>query len=167
MSVYVNCLIRKCDGLPLALEALGRLLRNRNNEEEWKRLLVNEIWMFEDEGGILSALRLSYHDISACLKQLFAYCCLIPKDYMFEKKDLILLWMAEGFLHNLAKIKTMECLGEEYFQELLSRSFFQHVPDDESLFVMHDLMNDLATFVAGEFFSRLDIDTQKNFRKEA
>ncbi|PWA76126.1 NBS-LRR resistance-like protein [Artemisia annua] len=160
-------IVQKCDGLPLALEALGRLLRNRTDEEEWKRLLDNEIWMLEDEGGILPALRLSYHDLSACLKQLFAYCCLIPKDYVFEKKDLILWWMAEGFLQNSATNKTMECLGEEYFQELLSRSFFQHVPDDESLFVMHDLMNDLATFVAGEFFSRLDIVVEKNVRKEA
>ncbi|PWA97416.1 NB-ARC domains-containing protein [Artemisia annua] len=160
-------IVQKCDGLPLALEALGRLLRNRTDEEEWKRLLDNEIWMLEDEGGILPALRLSYQDLSACLKQLFAYCCLIPKDYVFEKKDLILWWMGEGFLHNSDTNKTMECLGEEHFQELLSRSFFQHVPDDESLFVMHDLMNDLATFVAGEFFSRLDIDTEKKVRKEA
>nr|GEW80102.1 NB-ARC domains-containing protein [Tanacetum cinerariifolium] len=133
-------LVRKCDGLPLALEALGRLLRNRNDEEEWKRLLDNEIWMLEDEGDILPALRLSYHrlsyhDLSACLKQLFAYCCLIPKDYMFEK-DLIV----DGG---------------------------RHVPDDKSLFVMHDLMNDFAAFVAGDFFSRLEIDTQKNDRKEA
>ncbi|PWA46567.1 NB-ARC domains-containing protein [Artemisia annua] len=160
-------IVQKCDGLPLALEALGRLLRNRTDEEEWTRLLDNEIWMLQDEGGILPALRLSYHDLSACLKQLFAYCCLIPKDYVFEKKDLILWWMAEGFLQNSATNKTMECLGEEYFQELVSRSFFQHVPDDKSLFVMHDLMNDLATFVAGEFFSRLDIDVEKNVRKEA
>nr|GEX55639.1 NB-ARC domains-containing protein [Tanacetum cinerariifolium] len=116
--------------------------------------LGRTIWMLKDEGGILPALRLSYHDLSACLKQLFAYCCLIPKDYVFEKKDLILLWMADGFLHNSATNKTIECLGEEYFQELLSRPFFQHAPDDESLFVMHDLMNDLAMFVAGEFFSR-------------
>ncbi|GJY50679.1 NB-ARC domains-containing protein [Tanacetum coccineum] len=160
-------IVQKCDGLPLALKALGSLLRTKTNEEEWKRLLDDEIWMLKDEGGILPALRLSYHDLSACLKQLFAYCCLIPKDYVFEKKDLILLWMVEGFLHNSATNKTIECLGEEYFQELLSWSFFQHVPDDESLFVMHDLMNDLATFAAGEFFSRLDIDTQKNVRKEA
>ncbi|PWA57228.1 NB-ARC domains-containing protein [Artemisia annua] len=158
-------IVQKCDGLPLALEALGRLLRNRTDEEEWKRLLANEIWMLEDDGGILPALRLSYHDLSACLKQLFAYCCLIPKDYVFEKKELILWWMAEGFLHDSATNKTMECLGEEYFQELLSRSFFQHVPDEESLFVMHDLMNDLATFVAGEFFSRLDLDVKKDLRK--
>ncbi|GJZ37817.1 NB-ARC domains-containing protein [Tanacetum coccineum] len=87
-------------------------------------------------------------------------------DYVFEKDDLILLWMAEGFLHISATNKSMERLGEECFQELLSRSFFQHVPDDESSFVMHDLMNDLATFVAGEFYSRLDIDVEKNVRKE-
>ncbi|PWA51314.1 NB-ARC domains-containing protein [Artemisia annua] len=160
-------IVQKCDGLPLALEALGRLLRNRTDEEEWKRLLDNEIWMLEDEGGILPALRLSYQDLSACLKQLFAYCCLIPKDYVFEKKDLILWWMAEGFLHNSDTNETMECLGEKYFEELLSRSFFQRVSDGRKVFVMHDLMNDLATFVAGEFFSRLDIDMEKNVRKEA
>ncbi|GJY15883.1 NB-ARC domains-containing protein [Tanacetum coccineum] len=59
----------------------------------------------------------------------------------------------------------MERLGEEYFQEVLSRSFLQHAPDDESLFVMHDLMNDLATFVAGDFFSRLELDVKKDVRK--
>ncbi|GKA29832.1 NB-ARC domains-containing protein [Tanacetum coccineum] len=123
--------------------------------------------MLEDGGDILLALRLSYYDLSVRLKQLLAYCCLIPKDYVFQKDDLILLCMAEGFLHNSGTNKSMERLGEEYFQELLSRSFFQHVPDDESSFVMHDLMNDLATFVAGEFYSRLDIDVEKNVRKEA
>ncbi|PWA94655.1 NB-ARC domains-containing protein [Artemisia annua] len=160
-------IVKKCDGLPLALEALGSSLRGKTDEEEWKRLLDDEIWMLKDGGGILPALRLSYRDLSACCKQLFAYCCLIPKDCVFKKKDLILWWMAEGFLQNSATNKTMECLGEEYFQELVSRSFFQHVPDDESLFFMHDLMNDLATFVAGEFFSWLDIDMEKHVRKEA
>ncbi|GJV54923.1 NB-ARC domains-containing protein [Tanacetum coccineum] len=167
LRLHGEGIVKKCDGLPLALKALGSLLRTKTDEEDWKQLLNNEIWMLEDEGGILPALRLSYRDLSARLKQLFAYCCLIPKDYVFEKDDLILLWMAEGFLHISATNKSMERLGEECFQELLSRSFFQHVPDDESSFVMHDLMNDLATFVAGEFYSRLDIDMEKNVRKEA
>ncbi|GKB82626.1 NB-ARC domains-containing protein, partial [Tanacetum coccineum] len=160
-------IVKKCDGLPLALKALGSLLRTKTDEEDWKQLLNNEIWTLENGGGILPALTLSYYDLSARLKQLFAYCCLIPKDFVFEKDDLILLWMAEGFLHISATNKSMERLGEECFQELLSRSFFQHVPDDGSSFVMHDLMNDLATFVAGEFYSRLDIDVEKNVKKEA
>ncbi|PWA75141.1 NB-ARC domains-containing protein [Artemisia annua] len=158
-------IVRNCGGLPLALKALGSLLRTKTDEEDWKQLLNNQIWMLKDGGGILPALRLSYHDLSARLKQLFAYCCLIPKDYVFEKDDLILWWMAEGFLHNSATNTSLERLGEEYFQELLSRSFFQRVPHEESLFAMHDLMNDLATFVAGEFFVRLDLDVKKDVGK--
>ncbi|PWA48969.1 NB-ARC domains-containing protein [Artemisia annua] len=166
LRLYGEGIVKKCDGLPLALKALGSLLRTKIDEEDWKQLLDNEIWMLENGGGIVPALRLSYHDLSARLKQLFAYCCLIPKDYVFKKDDLILLWMAEGFLHNSTTEKLMERLGEECFQELLSRSFFQHVPHEESLFVMHDLMNDLATSVAGEFFVRLDLDVKKDVRKK-
>ncbi|PWA88374.1 NB-ARC domains-containing protein [Artemisia annua] len=165
---HAEGIVQKCDGLPLAIKALGSLLREKVDEEEWKDVLNNDIWKLEDDGGIVPALRLSYQDLSACSKQLFAYCSLLPKDYIFKKEDLILLWMAEGFLHQSGTNMSMERLGDKYFQELLSRSFFQHVPDDDkSLFVMHDLMNDLATFVAGEFFIRLDMGMEKDVREEA
>ncbi|PWA52404.1 NB-ARC domains-containing protein [Artemisia annua] len=120
LRLHGEGIVKKCKGLPLASKALGSSLRGKTDEEDWKQLLYNEIWMLEDGGDIVPALRLSYHDLSAPLKHLFAYCCLIPKDYVFDKKDLVLLWMAEGFLHNSDPNKTMECLGEEYFQELLS-----------------------------------------------
>ncbi|KAJ0751376.1 putative leucine-rich repeat domain superfamily [Helianthus annuus] len=54
---------------------------------------------------------------------------------MFDKDDLILLWMAEGFLNQSSSNKLMERLGLEYFEELLSRSFFQHAPNEKSVFV--------------------------------
>ncbi|PWA52635.1 NBS-LRR resistance-like protein [Artemisia annua] len=157
-------IVRKCDGLPLALIALGRLLRRKNEDEiKWKEIEESEIWSLEEEGKIIPALRLSYRELPAYLKQLFAYCSLFPKDYAFEKEDLVLLWMAEGFLHQVRLIKsTTERFGLECFDELLSRSFFQHSPNDESLFVMHDLMNDLATSVAGDFFFRLEKEMGKN-----
>nr|XP_043627400.1 putative disease resistance RPP13-like protein 1 [Erigeron canadensis] len=150
-------IVKKCGGLPLALKAMGRLLRTKTNEEEWNDVLNSEIWDLESVDEIVPALRLSYHDLPAYLKQLFAYCSLFPKDFVFDKEKLVLLWMAEGYLkHSPAGSKSPERLGNEYFQLLLSRSFFQQDPNDESLFVMHDLMNDLATFVAGEFFIRFD-----------
>ncbi|PON31307.1 LRR domain containing protein, partial [Trema orientale] len=65
--------------------------------------------------------------------------------------------MTEDLLYSTTK-KTMEEHGEEYFQDLISRSFFQ--PSGRE-FVMHDLLHDLAIFVFGEFFLELD-DT--NFR---
>ncbi|KAJ0716455.1 putative virus X resistance protein-like, coiled-coil [Helianthus annuus] len=161
-------IVKKCARLPLALKAIGRLLRTRTDKEDWDDVLNSEIWDMETgndiENGndkenrhkILPALKLSYHDLPADLKQLFAYCSLFPKDFLFDKEDLVLLWMAEGFLNPSNATKSPERLGREYFEILLSRSFFQHAPNNESLFIMHDLMNDLAIFVAGEFFLRFD-----------
>ncbi|KAJ0673201.1 putative virus X resistance protein-like, coiled-coil [Helianthus annuus] len=149
-------IVKKCAGLPLALKAIGRLLETRTNVEDWEDVLNSEIWNLENSDKIVPALRLSYHDLSADLKQLFAYCSLFPKDYLFDKEELVLLWMAEGFLSPSNATKSPERLGHEYFEILLSRSFFQHAPNDESLFIMHDLMNDLAMLVAEDFFLRFD-----------
>ncbi|KAJ0673191.1 putative P-loop containing nucleoside triphosphate hydrolase, leucine-rich repeat domain superfamily [Helianthus annuus] len=149
-------IVKKCAGLPLALKAIGRLLGTRTNVEDWEDVLNSEIWNLENSDKIVPALRLSYHDLSADLKQLFAYCSLFPKDYLFDKEELVLLWMAEGFLSLSNATKSPERLGHDYFEILLSRSFFQHAPNDESLFIMHDLMNDLAMLVAGELFLRFD-----------
>ncbi|KAJ0478797.1 putative P-loop containing nucleoside triphosphate hydrolase, leucine-rich repeat domain superfamily [Helianthus annuus] len=158
LKPHGEAIVKKCAGLPLALKAIGRLLgtRTRTNVEDWEDVLNSEIWNLENSDKIVPALKLSYHDLSADLKQLFAYCSLFPKDYLFDKEELVLLWMAEGFLSPSNATKSPEHLGHEYFEILLSRSFFQHAPNDESLFIMHDLMNDLATFVAGEFFLRFD-----------
>ncbi|PWA37108.1 NB-ARC domains-containing protein [Artemisia annua] len=164
---HAEGIVQKCAGLPLAIKALGSLLRTKADEEEWKDVLNNDLWKLKDGGVIVPALRLSYQDLSARLKQLFAYCSLLPKDYVFKKEDLILKWMAEGFLHQSDTNTSMERLGDKCFQELLSKSFFQHVPgDDKSLFMMHDLMNDLATLVAGEFIIRLDIGMEKDDGEE-
>ncbi|KAJ0483336.1 putative P-loop containing nucleoside triphosphate hydrolase, leucine-rich repeat domain superfamily [Helianthus annuus] len=158
-------IVKKCDGLPLALIALGTSLRTKKDEDSWKGVLESEIWKLPVEDKIIPALRLSYHDLSAPLKRLFAYCSLFPKDFLFDKEDLVLLWMAEGFFQPTPSDLTKETLGQKFFDELLSRSFFQHAPNNESLFVMHDLMNDLATSVATEFYFRLDNESGKNIKK--
>ncbi|KAJ0673238.1 putative P-loop containing nucleoside triphosphate hydrolase, leucine-rich repeat domain superfamily [Helianthus annuus] len=156
-------IVEKCGRLPLALKAIGRLLRAKTDEEKWDDVLNSKIWDSNCDGdlsadwkAIVPALRLSYHDLSSNLKRLFAYCSLFPKDYLFDREELVLLWLGEGFLNKSNVTMSPERLGNEYFEELLSRSFFQNAPNKETLFVMHDLMNDLATFVAGEFFSRDD-----------
>ncbi|KAJ0717342.1 putative P-loop containing nucleoside triphosphate hydrolase, leucine-rich repeat domain superfamily [Helianthus annuus] len=149
-------ILEKCGCLPLAVKAIGRLLRTKTDGEEWDDVLNSEIWDLESADEIVPALRLSYHDLSADLKRLFAYCSLFPKDFLFEKEELVLLWVAEGYLNESVANKSPECLGHECFEKLLSRSFFQRAPSGEPFFVMHDLINDLATFVAGEYFLRFD-----------
>ncbi|XP_028125013.1 putative disease resistance RPP13-like protein 1 [Camellia sinensis] len=150
-------IVEKCKGLPLAARTLGGLLRNKVRDEEWVKVLRSKIWdLPHTKSHILPALRLSYHDLPPQLKQCFAYCSIIPNDYEFEEEELVLLWMAEGFIQQQRK-RQLEDVGAEYFRELLSRSFFQPSSTGKSSkFVMHDLINDLAQVVARDTCFRLD-----------
>ncbi|KAJ9158621.1 hypothetical protein P3X46_024186 [Hevea brasiliensis] len=144
-------IVKRCKGLPLAAKALGGLLRGSPNRNVWEEVLHSDIWDLPDEkNSILPALRLSYFHLPSHLKQCFAYCAIFPKDFEFDRDELVLLWMAEGFLYQSKKMKPMQDIGCEYFDDLLSRSFFQQSSSDKSLYVMHDLMNDLAKSVTKE-----------------
>ncbi|TYG96675.1 hypothetical protein ES288_A11G370400v1 [Gossypium darwinii] len=156
-------IVIRCNGLPLAAKAIGSLLRTAKDHGEWERIYESEIWdLLEDQCGIIPALRLSYHHLPSHLKRCFAYCSLLPKDYEFEEEEMILLWRAEGFLLQEVKFRTKD-LGNQYFQDLVSRSFFQISNKDKSRFVMHDLINDLAQLVAGEICSKLEGDKKQKF----
>ncbi|XP_024032408.1 putative disease resistance RPP13-like protein 1 [Morus notabilis] len=149
-------IVEKCKGLPLAVRSVGGLLRSVRNPETWESILRNHVWSKNLRNNILPGLWLSYSCLSSSLKQCFAYCSIFPKDYEFEKKKIILLWMAEGFLQSDEKEKRMEEVGDEHFDELMARSIFQRSNQDESTFVMHDLVHDLAIFVSGEACFRVD-----------
>ncbi|KAI8570627.1 hypothetical protein RHMOL_Rhmol01G0050500 [Rhododendron molle] len=149
-------IVKKCKGLPLAARTLGGLLRCKLTEDEWEGVLNSKIWeLSEERSHILPALRLSYYNLPSHLKKCFAYCSILPKDYEFEEEELVYLWMAEGLIPKQTGQRKMEDLGREYFQELLSRSFFQPSSTSE-LFVMHDLINDLAQFFARKICFRLE-----------
>ncbi|CAL5331149.1 unnamed protein product [Camellia sinensis] len=150
-------IVEKCKGLPLAAKTLSGLLRCKERDEEWVDVLCSKIWeLSHEESDILPALRLSYHHLPSHLKQCFAYCSIIPNDYEFEEEEIVLLWMAEGFILQKRE-KQMEDVGGEYFRELLSRSFFQPSSTGKSSkFVMHDHINDLAQVVARETCFRLE-----------
>ncbi|GLT32446.1 hypothetical protein SLA2020_071140 [Shorea laevis] len=144
-------LVSKCKGLPLAAKTLGGLLRGRVSRHDWEDLLRSKMWdITEKRSSILPALMLSFHYLPSHLKRCFAYCAIFPKDYEFDKNDLVLLWMAEGLIQQAKGEKHMQDVGLTYFQDLVSMSFFQHSSSNKKLFVMHDLINDLAQFVAGE-----------------
>ncbi|CAN6693024.1 unnamed protein product [Malus baccata var. baccata] len=145
----------KCNGLPLAAETLGGLLRCQIDFKEWNKLLNSSLWELPcEESGILPALRLSYHYLPAQLKRCFVYCSLFPKDYVFKKEDMVLLWMAEGFIPQGFNGKRMEETARSYFDELVSRSLLQK--SGEHGFTMHDLLNDLGQFMSRGFFLRLE-----------
>ncbi|KAL4393053.1 putative disease resistance protein At3g14460 isoform X2 [Arachis ipaensis] len=146
-------IVKKCDGLPLAAETLGRLLSTKHDIEEWNKILMSDIWGFSvQKSKIIPALLISYFHLPPHLKRCFVYCALYPKDYKFEKDELILLWMAEDLLPPPKRGESFEEVGCECFDELTSKLFFTKIKHSDDYFVMHDLLHDLAIFLAGDFY---------------
>ncbi|KAF2322476.1 hypothetical protein GH714_017239 [Hevea brasiliensis] len=146
---------KKCGGLPLALKTIGSVLRSKRNVKEWEKISQSNMWNLLSD-NIVPALKLSYHYLPSHLKQCFAYCAVFPKGYEFYKKDLIPLWMAEGFIMEAKEGDDNEDVGDAYFKDLVSRSFFQMSSSSQNCFVMHDHMHDLAKSISGEFCFMLD-----------
>ncbi|KAH0720498.1 hypothetical protein KY284_005528 [Solanum tuberosum] len=152
--IMENRIVEMCQGLPLAASVLGGLLRNKE-KHEWQTILDgNTLVAGEDDNGensIKKILKLSYDYLpSPHLKKCFAYFAMFPKDFEFEKHQLIQLWMAEGFLHPCQEITVMEVIGNKFFQLLLRNSLLQDVKLDEHNNITHCKMHDLVHDLAGD-----------------
>ncbi|KAH9751754.1 hypothetical protein KPL71_014421 [Citrus sinensis] len=158
---------RKCKGLPIAAKVIGNLLRSKSTIKDWQRILDSEMWKAEEIGkGLLTPLLLSYNDLSSnsMVKRFFSYCAVFPKDYNMYKEELISLWMAQGYL-NAEEYEEKEMTGEECFNILAARSFFQEFEknDDDDIMSckMHDIVHDFAQFVSSKECLWLEINSTK------
>ncbi|XP_021770224.1 putative disease resistance protein RGA3 [Chenopodium quinoa] len=149
--VIARRMIKKCGGVPLAIRALGDLLREQNIKA-WKEIEKSDVWEKEDQYGILPSLKLSFIYLpNTALRKCFSYCAIFGEDEVIEKDKLIQLWMAQGFLQPCDK---MELTGEKYLNILLNSSFFQEAELDElgnvETFKIHDLVLSLARVVSSD-----------------
>ncbi|RDX94293.1 putative disease resistance protein RGA1, partial [Mucuna pruriens] len=144
-------IVTKCRGIPLAVRTLGSLLFQKFEANEWERVRDNEIWNLPQKtDDILPALKLSYDLMPSYLRQCFALFTLFPKDFLFDSLGVASLWWALGLLPSPAKNRTLEDVANQYLYELQSRSFLQDFVnyDNYYIFKIHDLVHDLALFVA-------------------
>lgn len=142
-------LVQKCDGLPLAIKVLAGVLRSKRNTMDWERVLRSDIWKIKEfEEEVQGVLYLSYEDLPSHLKQCFLHCSLFPDKSDMYRKDLIRLWVAEGFTE-VNGVLTMEEIAEGYYEDLIWRNLLQVDPTfvDGSRCTMHDLLRSLAQFL--------------------
>ncbi|KAL4600748.1 hypothetical protein ACB092_11G221100 [Castanea dentata] len=85
-----------------------------------------------------------------------------------EAKTNILPALRLSYHYLSSHLKSMkpEEIGDEYFNDLVSRSFFQQSNKSKSHFLMHDLINDLAKSISGEFCLRLENDEPNGVTKK-
>lgn len=122
-------ILRKCEGLPLAIVAIGGVLamKDRRRIDEWEMIgysLGTEMEGNDKLKGLKKVLSLSFNDLPYYLKSCFLYLSIFPEDHLIEHTRIIRLWIAEGFVEP-KEGKTLEDVAEEYFNELLNRSMLQ------------------------------------------
>ncbi|KAK3220150.1 hypothetical protein Dsin_014120 [Dipteronia sinensis] len=161
-------IVKKCKGLPLAVKTLAGLLYFKKTIEEWQSVLDSEMWELEEvENKIFPPLLISYFYLPSELKRCFLYCAIFPKDYDISKDELIKLWMTQDYLKPNQN-KDMELVGEEYFEKLAMRSFFQDFDKDEDGSIitckMHDMVHDLAQYLVKNKCFYVEVDDNGEFR---
>ncbi|CAL5416964.1 unnamed protein product [Camellia sinensis] len=121
-------IVKKCEGLPLAIVAIGGLLSTKNKVvSEWQKFydsMGTELERNPKLTSIRKILLSSYNDLPQYLKSCFLYFGIMPEDYSIEGERLIRLWIAEGFVEE-QKGKTLEEVAEEYLIELIHRRLVQ------------------------------------------
>ncbi|XP_075667826.1 putative disease resistance protein RGA1 [Castanea sativa] len=154
-------IVHKCQGIPLAIKSIGNVLRLEKTEHKWSYVKNNILESAtQQKNDIFPILKLSYDHLPSHLKSCFAFCSLFPKDYEIDKVTLIQLWIAQGFIRPSNKNQELEDVADEYFKDLLWRSFFEEVTNEEGelKYKMHDLIHDLTQLVAGAECSIITLD---------
>lgn len=153
-------IVKKCEGLPLAIVVIGGLLgKSPRTQEYWEKIVKEKclIDLDSSEGNktILSILYLSYKQLPVWLKSCFLQLGVFPEDHDIRVPQLIKLWVAEG----LIKPKTtdqisLEEIAESYIKDLVDRNLLlvRGLRPNKKFGIccIHDLVRELCIRIAEE-----------------
>ncbi|XP_044318528.1 uncharacterized protein [Triticum aestivum] len=126
-------IIEKLKGNPLAAITTGSLLRDHLTADHWSNILKKESWKsLGVSGGIMPGLKLSYDELPYGLEQCFSYCSIFPNKHRFLGKDLVYIWISQGFV-NCTQNTRLEDTGWEYLNQLVNLGFFEQTEEQEEL----------------------------------
>ncbi|KAL4618482.1 hypothetical protein ACB092_06G013800 [Castanea dentata] len=142
-------IVKKCQGLPLAITAIGGLLSTKNkNLFEWRNLHDNlgfELGRNPHLAGVNKVLSLSFEDLPYNLKSCLLYFGMYPVSFALSCEILIKQWIAEGFVNKIND-KALEGIAREYLIELINRSLVQVLKDafgEVTKCRIHDLLHEV------------------------
>ncbi|CDP12943.1 unnamed protein product [Coffea canephora] len=153
-----KAVLDKCDGLPLAIVAIGGLLASKDVSriDEWEKIQHSLGGELEGTGKlerVKRILSLSYDDLPSHLKPCLLYLTIYPEDYLIGCYRLINLWIAERFVE-WREGMNIEDVAYDYLSELISRSliqvtevFYEGLPDTCRI---HDLMREVILIKSRE-----------------
>ncbi|XP_048548401.1 disease resistance protein RGA2-like, partial [Triticum urartu] len=155
LSIIGKQIADKLKGNPLAAVTAGALLREKLTIDHWGNILRNEDWkLLGLNGGIMSALKLSYDQLPYHLHQCFSYCSIFPDNYQFLGEELVQIWISQGFVKHRHSNKILEKMGMDYLDDLLNLGYFHQVgrqnssQGSQNCYAMCGLMRDFVRMVS-------------------
>lgn len=145
-------ILKKCNGLPLAIVTIGGFLASSPKTAlEWRKLNEHISAELETNPGleaIRAVLNISYDGLPYHLKSCFLYLSIFPEDDKISRERLVRRWCAEGYSRELWD-KSAEEIANNYFFELIDRSMilptqkltYNNRPDSCQV---HDIMREIA-----------------------
>ncbi|XP_027117074.1 putative late blight resistance protein homolog R1A-3 isoform X1 [Coffea arabica] len=114
---------KKCMGLPLALIVVAGALATTEHDilvwEEFAESLTST--MVSGAGQCKKSLELSYEHLPYHLKECLLYFAAFREDEKIGAKNLMRLWIAEGFVEKIEGERS-EDIAEEYLMDLIGRN---------------------------------------------
>ncbi|EOA34577.1 hypothetical protein CARUB_v10022134mg [Capsella rubella] len=149
--------VKKCCGLPLALNIIGETMSCKETVEEWRNAInVLNSYAAEFDGmedKVLPLLKFSYDSLKGDhVKSCLLYCALFPEDAVIRKKELIEYWICEEFIDGSESIERAEDKGYEIIGSLARASLLMEgvAYDGEAFVFMHDVVREMALWIASE-----------------
>ncbi|CAM0947549.1 unnamed protein product [Alopecurus aequalis] len=159
LNEQANLVLKKCDGLPLAISTIGSFLATKAKTAiEWRTLnkhINAELEMNPELGMIKIVLVSSYDGLPYHLKSCFLYLAIFPEDHHIRWARLVRRWIAEGYSRRI-RDKTAVETGNSYITELINRSMVRPSKEDGTargkigFLDVHDLIRDIGISKATE-----------------
>ncbi|KAJ4802494.1 Rp1-like protein [Rhynchospora pubera] len=152
-------IVAKLGRSPLATKAVASQLRTQQDVTTWRGIL--ERANFRD---VTDALMWSFQRLEEPLQRCFLYCGVFPKGTRFLKTSLVFDWCALNLIVSPDNTRRVEEIGEEYFDKLVARFFFE--PNSNETFrefeyyTIHDDMHALAQSLSRDECFTIDDDKE-------
>ncbi|CDP22113.1 unnamed protein product, partial [Coffea canephora] len=143
-------IVRRCDGLPLAITVVGGLLLGKKElKSEWEKVLNSfNRNLSRSQSGVSAILELSYADLPPNLKFCFLYLGLFPEVSVISVPKLIHMWVAEGIMQKRDAENLEETAAYDDVERLCGRNMVQVVKTTVDARIkscrVHDLLRELA-----------------------
>ncbi|KAG8372061.1 hypothetical protein BUALT_Bualt12G0027400 [Buddleja alternifolia] len=145
---------KECKGLPIALVTVGRALKDEKTKLIWKDALQqlkgsNPLNIPHFLAEVYNPLKLSYDFLNDQQKTVFLFCSLFPEDDDISLDHLAWYFLGLGIFKGIKNLE--ETRNRVYtLVKLLKSRFLLIDGNDEHYVIMHDVVRDVAIFVASQ-----------------